>query len=158
MFYYLSFSFLFRRKENEKETKRKEKPKGNINILRERRKKERFMPLFHFVKKPRVDKGPQPLMFNPALATCASERIKTEGFCTLRVLPPGGPPQRVSSGPLPGAEPHVFCKAKPEKTRKSGLATFSKLYFLPRYASFTLSSLSSSMPVPVMVTLPVWRT
>ena len=31
-------------------------------------------------------------------------------------------------------------------------------YFFPRYASFMLSSLSSSMPVPVMVTLPVWRT
>ena len=31
-------------------------------------------------------------------------------------------------------------------------------YFLPKYASFMLSSLSSSMPVPVMVTLPVWRT
>ena len=38
---------------------------------------------------PGVDKGAHPLMFIPALATCASERIKTEGFCTLRVLPPG---------------------------------------------------------------------
>ena len=32
------------------------------------------------VKKPRVDKGPQPLMFNPALTTCASERMKTQRF------------------------------------------------------------------------------
>ena len=31
-------------------------------------------------KKPGVDKGPQPLMFNPALTTCASERMKTQGF------------------------------------------------------------------------------
>ena len=29
---------------------------------------------------PRVDKRPQPLMFNPALTTCASERIKTRRF------------------------------------------------------------------------------
>ena len=31
-------------------------------------------------KKPGVYKGPQPLMFNPALTTCASERMKTQGF------------------------------------------------------------------------------
>ncbi len=31
-------------------------------------------------KTPKVDKGPQPLMFNPALTTCASERMKTQRF------------------------------------------------------------------------------
>ena len=31
-------------------------------------------------KNPGVDKGPQPLMFNPALTTCASERMKTQRF------------------------------------------------------------------------------
>ena len=31
-------------------------------------------------KNPGVDKGPQPLMFNPALTTCASERMKTHRF------------------------------------------------------------------------------
>ena len=31
-------------------------------------------------KNPGVDKGPQPLMFNPALTTCASERMKTKRF------------------------------------------------------------------------------
>ena len=31
-------------------------------------------------KKTGVDKGPQPLMFNPALTTCASERMKTQRF------------------------------------------------------------------------------
>ena len=31
-------------------------------------------------KNPRVDKGPQSLMFNPALTTCASERMKTQRF------------------------------------------------------------------------------
>ena len=59
---------------------------------------------------PGVDKGAHPLMFIPALAACTAKRMKTEGFRTLRVLPPGGPPQRVSSGPFPGAEPHVFCE------------------------------------------------
>ena len=63
-----------------------------------------------------VDKGAHPLMFIPALATCASKRMKTEGFRTLRVLPPGGPPQRVSSAPSPGAEPHVFCERQNPKT------------------------------------------
>ena len=45
-------------------------------------------------KKPGVDKGPQPLMFNPALTTCASERMKTGGFRTLRVSPPGSECER----------------------------------------------------------------
>ena len=31
-------------------------------------------------KNPRVDKGPQPLMFKPALTTWASERMKTQRF------------------------------------------------------------------------------
>lgn len=35
---------------------------------------------------PGVDKGGHPLMFIPALATCASKRMKTEGFRTLRPL------------------------------------------------------------------------
>ena len=35
---------------------------------------------FQAVKKLGVDKGPQPLMFNPALTTCASERMKTQRF------------------------------------------------------------------------------
>ena len=43
---------------------------------------------------PGVDKGPQPLMFNPALTTCASERMKTGGFRTLRVSPPGSECER----------------------------------------------------------------
>ena len=38
------------------------------------------MPFLSLSKNPRVDKGPQPLMFNPALTTCASERLKTQRF------------------------------------------------------------------------------
>ena len=37
-------------------------------------------PPVQSVEKPGVDKGPQPLMFNPALTTCASERMKTQRF------------------------------------------------------------------------------
>ena len=37
-------------------------------------------PPLSLSKNPRVDKGPQPLMFNPALTTCASERMKTQRF------------------------------------------------------------------------------
>ena len=36
--------------------------------------------LFSLLINPGVDKGPQPLMFNPALTTCASERMKTQRF------------------------------------------------------------------------------
>ena len=42
----------------------------------------------------------------------------------MRVLPPEGPPQRVSSGPFPGAESHVFCKAKPVKLKKVVFSRF----------------------------------
>ena len=38
------------------------------------------MDRFSLSKNPGVDKGPQPLMFNPALTTCASERMKTQRF------------------------------------------------------------------------------
>ena len=38
------------------------------------------MPALSLSKNPGVDKGPQPLMFNPALTTCASERMKTQRF------------------------------------------------------------------------------
>ena len=45
-------------------------------------------------KSPRVVKGPQPLKLIPALTTCASKRMKTGGFRTLRVLPPGNECER----------------------------------------------------------------
>ena len=72
-----------------------------------------------------VVKGPQSLKFIPALTACTSKRMKTGGFRTLRVLPPGGPPQRVSSGPFPGAEPHVYIIGKNrKKTRGSDRSHF----------------------------------
>ena len=42
----------------------------------------------------------------------------------MRGLPSGGPPQRVNSGPFPGAEPHIFFKAKPVKLKKVAFSHF----------------------------------
>ena len=51
--------------------------------------------------------------------------MKAEGFRTLRVLLPGGMPQRVSSGQFPGAEPRVFLReAKPVKLKKVEFSHF----------------------------------
>ena len=54
--------FPFRTKRKEKETKRREKPDENNNF-----KGTVLSVPFILPKNPRVDKGPQPLMFNPAL-------------------------------------------------------------------------------------------
>ena len=54
---------------------------------------------------PGVDKGPQPLMLNPALTTCASERIKPQRFSYFAGF----------------AARERMREAKPVKTRKSGV-------------------------------------
>ena len=56
-------------------------------------------------KNPGVDKGPQSLMFNPALTTCASERMKTQRFSYFAGF----------------AARERMREAKPVKTRKSGV-------------------------------------
>ena len=61
--------------------------------------------LFSMSKNPGVDKGPQPLMFNPALTTCASERMKTQRFSYFAGF----------------AARELMREAKPVKTRKSGV-------------------------------------
>ena len=53
---------------------------------------------------PGVDKGPQPLMFNPALTACTSERMKTQRFSYLAGF----------------AARELMREAKPVKARKSG--------------------------------------
>ena len=79
-------------------------------------------------------------MFNSALATqgelprrgkgrppggCGSEQMKAEGFRTLRVLLPGGTPQRVSSGQFPGGGTACFLReAKPVKLKKVAFSHF----------------------------------
>ena len=54
---------------------------------------------------PGVDKGRQPLMFNPALTTCASERRKTQRFSYFAGF----------------AARELMREAKPVKARKSGV-------------------------------------
>ncbi|MGN0770130.1 MAG: hypothetical protein ACI4N0_05385 [Christensenellales bacterium] len=71
----LLFLSLFREKRTEKAAKRKRKAYKNQN-----NKGTVFSVPFSLSKNPGVDKGPQPLMFNPALTTCASERMKTHRF------------------------------------------------------------------------------
>ena len=90
------------------------------------------MTALNLPKNLRVVKGPQSLKFIPALTATrgidpkgqekapwggTSKRIKTGGFSSLRVLPPGNECERQN----------------PKKTRRSGLATSAKLccyYFL----------------------------
>ena len=95
-FYPSSFSFLFRRKEKQKEAKRKEKPDENLKGC---------LKSLSLSITPGVDKGPQPLMFNPALTTCASERMKTQRFSFFAGF----------------AARERMREAKPVKTRKSDL-------------------------------------
>ena len=63
------------------------------------------MPPLSLSKNPGVDKGPQPLMFNPALTTCASERMKTQRFSYFAGF----------------AARELMREAKPVKARKSGV-------------------------------------
>ena len=68
--------------------------------------------------------------------------MKTIGFLSLQVLPPGGPPQRVSSGPFPGAEPHIFCKAKPIKLEEVAFSHFFEKKYYSSASVLLLSSIS----------------
>ena len=54
---------------------------------------------------PGVDKGRQPLIFNPALTTCASERMKTQRFFVLCGF----------------CRPGANARGKTRKTQKSGI-------------------------------------
>ena len=68
-------------------------------------------------KSPRVVKGPQPLKLISALTTCASKRMKTRGFRTLRVLPPGSVCERQNPKKLEEmARSHFFEKECLTKT------------------------------------------
>ena len=75
-------------------------------------------------KNPGVDKGPQPLMFHPALTTSASERMKTR-----RVSYFAGFPAR-----------ERMREAKPVKARKSGVQP------LFRHAEAAVNALTAAFP------------
>ena len=61
---------------------------------------------------PGVDKGAHPLMFIPALAACTAKRMKTEGFRTLRVLPPGSAARGKTRKTLAEMDCIHFCETK----------------------------------------------
>ena len=84
------------------------------------------MSVHNLSKNPGVDKGPQPLMFNPALTTRASERMKTHGVSyfagfAARRLAAAGQFRPVSRGGT-----SYFLQGKTRKSSKKWrLATFS---------------------------------
>lgn len=61
---------------------------------------------------PGVDKGAHPLMFIPALAACTAKRMKTAGFHTLRVLPPGSAARGKTRKTLAEMDAIHFCETK----------------------------------------------
>ena len=75
-------------------------------------------------KKPGVDKGPQPLMFHPALTTSASERMKTQRFSYVAGF----------------AARERMREAKPVKARKSGVPPLFRYAETSIRASFLLSA------------------
>ena len=57
-----------------------------------------------------VVKGPRPLKFIPALTACTSKRMKTGGFRTLRVLPPGSAARGKNREKLAEMDAIHFCE------------------------------------------------
>ena len=60
------------------------------------------------------DKGAHPLMFIPALTACTSERMKTEGFRTLRPLLPAPQAQAEDEKNVAKAKFSLLRKATPD--------------------------------------------
>ena len=71
---------------------------------------------------PGVDKGRQPLMFNPALTTCASERMKTQRFSYFAGFAARRPAAAGQFRPVSRGGTSCFLReAKPVKLKKSGI-------------------------------------
>ena len=76
-------------------------------------------------KNPRVDKGPQPLMFNPALTTCASERMKTQRFSYFADFAARRPAAAGQFRPVSRGGTSCFLReAKPVKLKKVAFSHF----------------------------------
>ena len=76
-------------------------------------------------KNPGVDKGPQPLMFNPALTTCASERMKTQRFSYFAGFAARGPAAAGQFRPVSRGGTSFFLReAKPVKLKKVAFSHF----------------------------------
>lgn len=57
-------------------------------------------------------RGRTPLKLIPALAACTAKRMKTEGFRTLRVLPPGSAARGKTRKTLAEMDCIHFCETK----------------------------------------------
>gem|GEM_PF-5131997 len=95
---------------------------------------------FSLSKNPRVDKGPQPLMFNPALTTqgelprrgkrrppggCASERMKTQRFSYFADFAARRPAAAGQFRPVSRGGTSCFLReAKPVKLKKVAFSHF----------------------------------
>ncbi|MGN0769883.1 MAG: hypothetical protein ACI4N0_04090, partial [Christensenellales bacterium] len=76
-------------------------------------------------KNPGVDKGPQPLMFNPALTTCASERMKTQRFSYFAGFAARRPAAAGQFRPVARGGTSCFMReAKPVKLKKVAFSHF----------------------------------
>ena len=85
-------------------------------------------------KNPRVDKGPQPLMFNPALTTCASERMKTQRFSYFADFAARRPAAAGQFRPVSRGGTSCFLReAKPVKLKKVAFSHFFDTLTPPVY-------------------------
>ena len=96
-------------------------------------------PSLRLSKNPGVDKGPQPLMFNPALTTCASERMKTQRFSYFADFAARRPAAAGQFRPVSRGGTSCFLReAKPVKLKKVAFShffdTLSGRSFLPGIA------------------------
>ena len=81
--------------------------------------------LIQSVKPPRVDKGLQPLMFNPALTTRASERMKTQRFSYFADFAARRPAAAGQFWPVSRGGTSCFLReAKPVKLKKVAFSHF----------------------------------
>ena len=86
-------------------------------------------------KNPGVDKGPQPLMFNPALTTCASERMKTQRFSYFADFAARRPAAAGQFRPVSRGGTSCFLReAKPVKLKKVAFSHFFDTLTPPVYA------------------------
>ena len=89
-------------------------------------------------KNPGVDKGPQPLMFNPALTTCASERMKTQRFSYFADFAARRPAAAGQFRPVSRGGTSCFLReAKPVKIEKVAFSHFFDTLSSPRHKAGT---------------------
>ena len=122
---------------------------------------------FSLSKNPRVDKGPQPLMFNPALTTqgelprrgkrrppggCASERMKTQRFSYFADFAARRPAAAGQFRPVSRGGTSCFLReAKPVKLKKVAFShffdTLERLFSPdPACSSYPAASYASCFP------------